>query len=65
MAIGKKGAEFLRKKGYNVIFDGSEVFDDLTFDRVATMANMVMGLFLDKEYDHVDVIYNQFKNAGT
>ena len=65
MAIGKKGAEFLRKKGYNVIFDGSEVFDDLTFDCVATIANMVMGLFLDKEYDHVDVIYNQFKNAGT
>ena len=24
-----------------------------------------MGHFLDKEYDHVDVIYNQFKNAGT
>ena len=65
MAIGKKGADFLRKKGYKVIFDGSEVFDDLTFDRVAIMANMVMGLFLDKEYDHVDVIYNQFKNAGT
>jgi F-type H+-transporting ATPase subunit gamma len=65
IAIGKKGGEFLRKRGYNVIFDGSDLFDDLTFDRVATIANMVMGLFLDKEYDHVDVIYNQFENAGT
>ena len=65
IAIGKKGADFLRKKGYNVIFDGSEIFDDLTFDRVAEVANMIMGLFTDKEYDHVEVVYNRFKNAGT
>jgi F-type H+-transporting ATPase subunit gamma len=65
IAIGKKGADFLSKKGYNVIFNGSEIFDDLTFDRVAQVANMIMGLFIDGEYDHVDVIYNRFKNAGT
>ncbi len=65
IAIGKKGSEFLRKKGYNVIFDGSEIFDNITFDRVATIANMVMGLFTDQEYDHVDLIYNRFKNAAT
>jgi F-type H+-transporting ATPase subunit gamma len=65
IAIGKKGADFLRKKGYKVIFDGSDLFDDLTFDRVAQIANMIMGLFTDGEYDHVDVIYNRFKNAGT
>ncbi len=65
IAIGKKGADFLSKKGYNVIFDGSEIFDDLTFDRVAQVANMIMGLFTDGEYDHVDIIYNRFKNAGT
>jgi F-type H+-transporting ATPase subunit gamma len=65
IAIGKKGADFLRKKGYNVILDGSELFDDLTFERVAKIANMIMGLFTDGEYDHVDVIYNRFKNAGT
>ncbi len=44
---------------------GHEIFDDLTFERVATVANMIMDLFTDREYDHVDVIYNQFKNAGT
>ena len=65
IAIGKKGNEFLRKKGYNVIFNGSDIFDDLTFDRVAKVANMIMGLFTDQEYDHVDVVYNRFKNAGT
>ena len=65
IAIGKKGADFLRRKGYKVIFDGSDIFDDLTFDHVDSMAQMIMERFLEKEYDHVDVIYNQFKNAGT
>ena len=65
IAIGKKGADFLRKKGYNIIFDGSDLFDDLTFERVAAIASMVMGLFTEEEYDHVDMIYNRFKNAGT
>lgn len=65
IAIGKKGADFLRKKGYDVIFDGSDIFDNLTFERVSVIANMIMGYFSDGTYDHVDIIYNQFKNAGT
>jgi F-type H+-transporting ATPase subunit gamma len=65
VAIGKKGADFLRKKGYNVIFDGSEIFNDLSFERVARIADMIMELFTDEAYDHVDMIYNRFKNAGT
>jgi F-type H+-transporting ATPase subunit gamma len=65
IAIGKKGNDFLRKKGYNVIFDGSKIFDDLTFDRVAMLAEMTMKLFTEEEYDHVDMIYNAFKNAAT
>lgn len=65
ITIGKKGSVFLRKRNYNVIFDGSELFDGLTFDGVAAIAEMVMKLFTDGEYDHVDIIYNSFKNAGT
>ena len=65
ISIGKKGGDFLRKKNYNVIYDGSELFDNLNFDGVAAVANMIMKLFTDGEYDHVDVVYNAFKNAGT
>jgi len=65
MVIGKKGADFLRKKGYNVIFDGSDLFDDLTFDHVAEVAEMIMGRFLEGDYDQVDLVYNQFRNAAT
>lgn len=65
ITIGKKGNDFLRKKGYNVIFDGSELFDDLSFESTAALAQMVMDLFLKGEYDHVELIYNRFKNAAT
>lgn len=65
IAIGKKGSDFLRKKGYNVIFDGSELFDDLSFEKVAVLGEMIMKLFTDGEYDKVDLVYNAFKNAGT
>ncbi|MFO7670199.1 MAG: ATP synthase F1 subunit gamma, partial [Bacteroidales bacterium] len=65
IVIGKKGSDFLRKKKYNVISDGSALFDGLTFDGVAAIAEMIMKLFTEGEYDHVDIIYNSFKNAGT
>lgn len=65
VAIGKKGYDFLSKNGYNVIFNGSELFDELTFEKSMVISEMVMGLYVEKEYDHVDIIYNQFKNAGT
>jgi len=65
IAIGKKGHDFLKKKGYHVIFNGSEIFDDISFERVARMAEMIMKLFTEGEYDQVDIIYNLFKNATT
>jgi len=65
IAVGKKGSEFLKRKGYSVIFDGSVIFDDLTFDRVSTLAQMIMDLYTEGEYDQVDLVYNRFKNAGT
>lgn len=65
IALGKKGYDFLSKNGYNVIFNGSEIFDDLSFEKSMIIAEMVMKLYVEGEYDHVDVIYNQFKNAGT
>ena len=29
------------------------------------MAEMIMDLYTEGEYDHVDMVYNRFKNAGT
>ncbi len=64
LAIGKKTNDFFEKSG-NVIANKSEVYDDLTFDNVASIAEMIMEKFSEGEYDKVVLVYNQFKNAAT
>jgi F-type H+-transporting ATPase subunit gamma len=63
-AIGKKGNDVLVKN--NAIIDNqSAVYDDLTFDNVAVIAEDLMKKFISGEYDKIELIYNQFKNAAT
>ncbi|MCF6347773.1 MAG: ATP synthase F1 subunit gamma [Flavobacteriaceae bacterium] len=64
LAIGKKGNDFLSKKN-NVINNQSEIFDNLSFDNVAEIANHLMKLFADEKYDKIEIVYNTFKNAAT
>jgi F-type H+-transporting ATPase subunit gamma len=63
-AIGKKGNDILRKT-YTVVDNKSDVFDKLTFDNVAEIANVLTDKFTSGEYDKIEIIYNQFKNAAT
>ena len=62
--IGKKGGDIL-SKNHNVIQSNNAVFDDLTFENISTIADKVMSMFLNKEYDSVQIVYNKFKNAAT
>jgi len=64
MAIGKKANDILGKK-YNVVANHSAVYDDLTFDNVAAIAEDLMNRFTDGSYDRIDIVYNKFKNAAT
>jgi len=62
--IGKKGHDTL-KKSAQVIANHSSVFDQLTFDHVATLAEDLMEKFTSGQYDKTELVYNQFKNAAT
>ena len=65
MPIGKKASDFLTKKKYKVIEGNyNTLLDGATFEEIAPAAQMVMDAFLNKTYDRIDIIYNQFKNAG-
>ena len=63
-AIGKKGNDVLSKT-LSVVANHSTVFDDLTFDNVAKIADLLTEKFVSGEYDKIELIYNQFKNAAT
>ena len=63
-AIGKKGNDALSKT-LTVIDNQSAIFDDLTFDNVAQIAEVLTQKFVAGEYDRIELVYNQFKNAAT
>jgi len=63
-AIGKKGNDALGKTN-TIVGNKSEVFDDLTFDNVAEIAQILTDKYTSGEYDKIEIVYNQFKNAAT
>ncbi|WP_092206138.1 ATP synthase F1 subunit gamma [Bizionia echini] len=64
VAVGKKANDAFKKTG-NVIANKSDIFDDLTFDNVAELAQMLMDKFVAGEFDKIEIVYNKFKNAAT
>lgn len=65
ITIGRKATEFFRKRKYSVTESHDELFDRLTFDNVSPLAESLMKAFAAKQYDRIDIVYNQFKNAAT
>ena len=63
-AIGKKGGDILKKTN-SILVQNNEVFDQLTFENVAEIAESLMDKFTSGDYDKIELVYNQFKNAAT
>lgn len=64
LAVGKKGNDVL-KKTCTIVGNQSALFDELTFENVAAVAQDLMDRFAAGEYDRIEVVYNHFKNAAT
>jgi F-type H+-transporting ATPase subunit gamma len=64
LPIGKKGYDFFRKQDVKMLPEQNILLHDLTFDNVAKVAEQVMKSFTKREFDRVEIIYNQFKNAA-
>ncbi len=62
--IGKKGNDVLAKT-FKVHAHHNTIYDNLTFDNVANIANVLIEMFTTGEYDKILIVYNQFKNAAT
>lgn len=63
LAIGKKGNDYFSRRDFKIVEDQSDLFSDLTFDNTATVAEYIMTQFAKEEFDRVDIVYNEFKNA--
>ncbi|TXT31710.1 MAG: F-type H+-transporting ATPase subunit gamma [Chitinophagaceae bacterium] len=63
--IGKKGFEGLTKSGYKTDATFKDIYLNLNFEAVQTAAQAAMKAFEQKEFDAVEIIYSEFKNAAT
>ncbi|KPH14497.1 ATP synthase F1 subunit gamma [Chryseobacterium sp. ERMR1:04] len=64
LTIGKKAHDAVRKTR-TVYANGSNVFDNLTFEAVSNLTEAVMSSFKEGKFDEVYLIYNKFVNAAT
>ena len=64
IAIGKKAQDYYEKRNYNVIGNNNELYTQLNFENVSVITEGVMEAFVKGQFDKVEVVYNQFKNAA-
>jgi F-type H+-transporting ATPase subunit gamma len=65
LTIGRKVSEAFAKSDLNVIESHDEIWNDLNWENAIEIAESILDLFKEGEYDRIDLIYNQFKNAAT
>jgi F-type H+-transporting ATPase subunit gamma len=64
LTIGKKGFDYFKKQQVKLLPDQNNLLNNLSFGSVAEVAEAIMDSFTAGEYDRVELVYNQFKNAA-
>ncbi len=65
LTLGKKGAEYLGRRGYKLNTAHTEIFSGLNFGKVRVLGDEILADFAAGKYDVVDLIFNEFKNVAT
>ncbi len=63
--IGKKGGEAMTRAGFKTNDAYRDVFHHLSFETVQQASAAAMAAFINGEFDVVELVYSQFKNAAT
>ncbi len=65
LPVGKKAAEYFRKRNFQLIQDHAEILSTLSFTRATGVADDAMNAFRAGQFDKVELVYNEFKNVAT
>jgi F-type H+-transporting ATPase subunit gamma len=63
--IGKKGYEHFTKNNFRTDARFRDIFHNLTYENVQLASAAAMKAFEEGEFDVVEIVYSQFKNAAT
>ena len=61
--VGKKGADVLIRKGYEVAGNYSDIIEEPTFDDAKRLSNRLLEDFTNGEIGEIYVAYTEFKNT--
>jgi F-type H+-transporting ATPase subunit gamma len=64
-SIGKKGYEHFFKNNFKVTDTYKDIFLHLSFENVQQASQAAIQAFQNKEFDRVEIVYSEFKNAAT
>lgn len=65
VCVGRKGSDTLSRQRVEILSSHTNVFQVLEYAQARDIADEVTGLFKSGRIDRVDMLYNEFKSAGT
>jgi len=63
--IGKKGYEHFLKNKFRIDARFKDIFQHLNFESVQAASQAAVKAFEARQFDRVELVYSEFKNAGT
>jgi F-type H+-transporting ATPase subunit gamma len=63
IAVGRKGYEFLHRRGYRLLEKYINFFNELDFHHAQDIGELIKSKFIGEELDRIYLIYNEFKSA--
>jgi len=63
ICIGKKGYDFIKKRSDKIIKPYLNLFNEMNFSISKDVAQQIIELFLEQNYNKIEVLYNEFKSA--
>jgi F-type H+-transporting ATPase subunit gamma len=60
--VGRKGRDFFRRRGFDVLFEQIGLFQKLRFEDAVAIARTAVEAFTSGQVDRVVLVYNEFRS---
>ena len=61
--VGKKGYEFFSRRSFTIVNHKINFFNHLNFSDAQEIASGLIELYMQGDFDRIDLLYNEFKSA--
>ena len=65
ICIGKKSHDYFKRRDYQILESHRDFWNSLNINQAIDIGNTIVSKYIDREFDVVDVIYNEFISVGS